>query len=133
MNNNSRKSGSPEIKITSLKSVIAWLTPYAKTIDNPNDLLAIETIMNEIGKCPSCKGSGERNVSIQPDSNYKVRITPRKEKYFLIQCLDCKGLGKILEINCVSCGNKADRLPAQRHLNYCNGCEVKLTASGIIY
>lgn len=127
-----KQDNTPEVKITSLKSVLEWLKPALKAIDNPNDLQGLEIIINEIGKCPTCLGSGEVLYEHAPDTNYKVKFYPRGQKRFAVKCGACKGEGKILEIQCVSCGVKADRQPAQRHLTYCNECEAKLTLSGIL-
>lgn len=127
-----RQPNEPEILITSKKSVIEWLKPVLKVIDNPNDIKAIEIILNEIGKCTVCKGTGENLHVFPPDNNYKVKFYPRGGKMYAVSCILCKGSGHILETQCVSCGIKADIMPSQRHFEYCETCEKKLTLTGIL-
>jgi hypothetical protein len=127
-----RQPNEPEVQVTSLKSVLEWLKPTLKSIDNPNDLKALEIIVNEIGKCPSCQGNGETLSAFPPPDHYSVHHYPRGQKMYGTKCQLCKGNGKILDIVCVSCGVTADRQPAQRHLTYCQKCEERLTLTGIL-
>lgn len=133
MNKNLRWPNNPEVKVTSLKSLLVWLKPLFSAVETKDEIAAAEYIINEIGKCANCRGTGEIINEFAPNNTgYKVKFFPRGKKRFLTVCGACKGQGHILEIECVSCGVKADRQPAQRHIQYCNDCEMKLTATGTL-
>ncbi len=119
-----------EVEVKSLKSVIEWLKPLCVAVETKNEIAAIEILLNEIGKCHTCLGTGENIGPYKPESNYKVRFYPRGQTGYITPCASCKGLGKILEITCVSCGIVADRQFSQKHLTYCSECEARFVLNG---
>lgn len=86
-----------------------------------------------LGRCWACKGTGEEIQYVKPNSNYKVKTSPRGETYYGTQCYACRGSGKQLDVSCLSCGKSAAIMPDQQHgHSYCQKCETRLRAEGIL-
>lgn len=116
-------------------SAIEFLKNLRGQFEKQKNAVAVEAIdcaLDEVGKCPFCDGNKEVQVPEPPAGPYRTQrdITGRK-KYF-VKCAACKGVGKYLEVKCVSCAKISKVTTDQKHMNHCKLCAERLVRKGVL-
>lgn len=122
----------PDSRVSKSQAIDILTKMRAEIEESEENLPMIDTLtaaITDLGRCPTCYGRGHIVLPGKPPRNYTVKHHMGKTQY-LSECPLCRSSGKVLSGKCLSCGKSYDVMPYQRHIVYCEDCEMSLIRSG---